>query len=154
MTALTPTQREELFRYADNQSHNFGARPNKNLIRRNLLSLDPHSGHGFYRLTEFGRAVIAQEFQVISPLMIDELVQNILHHGMGWHESLKKLEELARGNFERLESQKREDKLRAWWPTLTDEQKEQARREFWEQYDEDPEFRQSVNKLLRERPDA
>lgn len=100
-TPLTRHQYEELLLYADNRPHKYD-RPNHNLIRRNLLAHYPviHD-KGYYQITEFGRAVLAIEAHEMGSLRsmeIDQLVQEILHHTIGWTESLKRLEELARGN--------------------------------------------------------
>jgi hypothetical protein len=51
----------------------------------------------------------------------------------------------------RVESELREAKLRAWWPTLTEEQREGARAQFMRKFHNDPEFREAVRKVLRER---
>jgi hypothetical protein len=100
-TPLTRQQYEELLRYGDNRPHNFGERPNSNLIRRNLLTHTPGAASkGFYQITEFGRAVLVSESKSPEALEIDRLVQEILHRSIGWTESLKKLEEIARGNLE------------------------------------------------------
>lgn len=60
MTALTDEQEAELRRYADNEPHRFEGRPNSNLIRRNLLIGSRVSGVGYYRITEAGRAALAE----------------------------------------------------------------------------------------------
>lgn len=57
---LTRDQVDELRLYADDAPHNFGQRPNRNLIRRNLLTLAPTHGKGSYRITEAGRAALAE----------------------------------------------------------------------------------------------
>jgi hypothetical protein len=101
-TPLTKQQYEELLLYADNRPHKFH-RPNTNLIRRNLLAhYRVPNDTGFYQITEFGRAVLAVEAHdstALRTMEIDQLVQEILHQKIGWTESLKRLEEIARGNL-------------------------------------------------------
>lgn len=55
---LTRYQLAELRRYADGEPHRFEARPNTNLIRRNMLARASVAGYGFYRLTPYGRAAL------------------------------------------------------------------------------------------------
>ena len=80
---------------------------------------------------------------------IGQLAMDVLHRPIGWELSLKSLEELARGNFTEYESLRREAVLRQWWPTLSDEEREQVREEFIKKCDEDPKFREQVFTLLR-----
>lgn len=60
LTDLTPHQFKELCLYADGEPRRGASRPNKNLIRRNLLTLAPASGRGYYRITEYGLAALAE----------------------------------------------------------------------------------------------
>jgi hypothetical protein len=57
-TLLTRDQYHELRRYANGEPRRESQRPNRNLIRRNLLTLAPASGTGFYRITEAGQVVL------------------------------------------------------------------------------------------------
>lgn len=83
--------------------------------------------------------------------LIDKLVRDVLHRPIGWHESLKQLEDLARGNFEWADSQVLEDeRLRNWWPKLTAEARVEARNAFWRKFDSDPVFRVAIAKLTNE----
>jgi hypothetical protein len=56
---LTADQERELREYEDGEPRRRERRPSANLIRRGLLTLAPGHGHGQYRITEFGRAVLA-----------------------------------------------------------------------------------------------
>lgn len=60
MIPLTPDQEKELRRYAHGKPRKPAPRPSRNLIRRNLLTLAPTAGRGWYRITEFGRAALAE----------------------------------------------------------------------------------------------
>lgn len=58
---LTEEQRHELMKFADGQPKSVrdaSLAPHKNLIRRNLLARAPVAGAGFYRITEFGSAIL------------------------------------------------------------------------------------------------
>jgi hypothetical protein len=54
-------------------------------------------------------------------------------------------------SIHQLKSLEREAALRLWWPTLTDEQREQVRDRFMNKFESDPHFREQVVKLLKER---
>lgn len=58
--ALTERQYEELRSYEHGNPSWRPHRPNDNLIRRNLLTLAPASGQGFYRITEYGLAMLVE----------------------------------------------------------------------------------------------
>lgn len=60
MIALTPDQVIELRRYAHGRPRHPSTRPNRNLIRRNMLTLAPARGHGWYRITEYGQEALAE----------------------------------------------------------------------------------------------
>ena len=82
MIPLTPWQHAELLKFADRQPHNFGGRPNSNLIRRGLLVLNPNAGVGFYEITPDGEYALKERGTVIPPkklvpidVVCDELEQ-------------------------------------------------------------------------------
>lgn len=56
---LTDAQYQELRLYIDGNPRREAQRPNRNLIRRNLITLAPTHGHGHYRITEFGKLALA-----------------------------------------------------------------------------------------------
>jgi hypothetical protein len=58
MADLTEYQYEELRTYEHGLPSWHPHRPNSNLIRRNLLALAPSCGQGFYRITEYGQALL------------------------------------------------------------------------------------------------
>jgi hypothetical protein len=61
---LTPAQRDELERFVDGQPHQLtgsaASGPARNLVRRNLLTRAPIMA-GFYRITEYGRALLGED---------------------------------------------------------------------------------------------
>lgn len=60
MIALTEAQERELRRYAAGKPRRPVPRPNTNLVRRNLLTTAPPYGKGWYQITDYGRAALAE----------------------------------------------------------------------------------------------